>query len=46
MADILIVVGTESGNAEMVAEYLRDELAGLGHGIDIFSDGDAASQQD
>ena len=31
MAEIQIVVGTESGNAQMVAEYLVDELGALGH---------------
>lgn len=35
MADILILVGTESGNAQMVADYLSDELSPLGHQFDI-----------
>lgn len=33
MAKILILIGTESGNAQMVADVLRDELAGLGHQV-------------
>ena len=32
MADIAILVGTESGNAQMVAEALNDEL-GMDHEI-------------
>ncbi len=39
MAEILIIVGTESGNAQMVAEYLEEELGGSGHNVEIFSDG-------
>jgi len=38
VADILIVVGTESGNAEMVADFLSDELPPLGHAVEIASD--------
>ncbi len=41
VADILIIVGTESGNAQMVADYLSDELAPLGHGFEIVNDGAA-----
>lgn len=41
MADILIVVGTESGNAQMVADFLFDELPALGHAIDVVSEGTA-----
>ena len=41
MAEILIIVGTESGNAQMVADYLSDELSPLGHAFDIVNDGTA-----
>ncbi|MCP5373389.1 MAG: flavodoxin domain-containing protein [Hyphomicrobiales bacterium] len=40
MADILIVVGTESGNAQMVAECLQDEFEGKGHGVEILDQWD------
>ena len=35
MAKILILVGTESGNAVMVADVLKDELAGQGHQVTV-----------
>jgi len=35
MAKIAILVGTESGNAQMVADVLKDELAGHGHEVTI-----------
>ena len=38
MADILILVGTESGNAEMVAEALKDDLSDRGYAVDIKTD--------
>ena len=41
LADILIIVGTESGNAQMVADYLSDELSPLGHAFDIVNEGTA-----
>lgn len=41
MADILIIVGTESGNAQMVADYLSDELSPVGHAFDIVTEGTA-----
>jgi len=41
MAEILIIVGTESGNAQMVADTLQDELSRLGHAITIATEGDA-----
>lgn len=41
MADILVIVGTESGNAQMVADYLSDELGPLGHAFEIVNDGTA-----
>jgi MioC protein len=38
VAEILIVVGTESGNAQMCADFLSDELPALGHDVEIISD--------
>ncbi len=38
MTDILILVGTESGNAELVAETLAEELGPAGHEIAVMSD--------
>jgi MioC protein len=35
MADIVILVGTESGNAQMVADVLKDELEGQGHAVSV-----------
>lgn len=35
MATILILVGTESGNAQMVADALQPVLASAGHAVDI-----------
>ncbi len=35
MADILILVGTESGNAQMVADLLREELVKDGHAVEV-----------
>jgi MioC protein len=35
MADIVILVGTESGNAQMVADVLKDELEGHGHAVSV-----------
>lgn len=43
MSDILIVVGTESGNAQMVGEMVGDELALQGYSVQIASEGDAQS---
>ena len=40
MTDILILVGTESGNAAMVADLLEDELGDMGHSLEIVDDGD------
>jgi len=42
MADILILVGTESGNSQMVADLLREELGRLGHRVDVTTGADAA----
>ena len=35
MAKIVILVGTESGNAQMVADALKDELEGHGHSVSV-----------
>jgi MioC protein len=35
MAQILILVGTESGNAQMVADALKPVLEGAGHAVDV-----------
>jgi MioC protein len=35
MASILILVGTESGNAQMVADALQPVLEGSGHKVDV-----------
>lgn len=43
MANLLILVGTESGNAQMVAEALADALRATGHDADIVADGDMAA---
>ena len=40
MVKILIVVGTESGNSQMVADLLQSELGRLGHGIEIANAGE------
>lgn len=41
MASILILVGTESGNAQMVADTLQEELARAGHAVEIRAEGDS-----
>jgi MioC protein len=41
MANILILVGTESGNADMAADFLQDELGALGHDIEVMREGTA-----
>jgi MioC protein len=35
MANIVILVGTESGNAQMVADTLHDELSSMGHTVEV-----------
>ena len=35
MANILILVGTESGNAQMVADALKPALEGAGHAVGV-----------
>ena len=43
MAKILILVGTESGNAQMVADALKPVLEAAGHAVDVSDKaGDAA----
>jgi Sulfite reductase, alpha subunit (flavoprotein) len=42
MAEILIVVGSESGNARLVAEGVRDELQRLGHAVTLAAGRDCA----
>jgi len=41
MTDILILVGTESGNAQMVADLLKDELGRQGHAVEVMNRGTA-----
>jgi MioC protein len=38
MANILIIVGTESGNAEMCADHLAENLPALGHEVEVAAD--------
>ena len=42
MSRILIIVGTESGNAQMCADHLADNLPLLGHEIEVAADDDVA----
>ncbi len=42
MSRILIIVGTESGNAQMCADHLADNLPRLGHEIEVAADDDVA----
>lgn len=41
MTTLVIIVGTESGNAQMVAEILQETLAARGLAADLVDDGDA-----
>ncbi|MCF8152174.1 MAG: flavodoxin domain-containing protein [Burkholderiaceae bacterium] len=43
MSNILIIVGTESGNAQMCADHLADNLPALGHEVEVAADADAGS---
>lgn len=43
MANILIIVGTESGNAQMCADHLSDNLPALGHEVEVAADDDAGN---
>ncbi|MDP2824625.1 MAG: flavodoxin domain-containing protein [Sulfuritalea sp.] len=45
MASILIIVGTESGNAQMCADHLSDNLPALGHDVEVAGDADAGSAE-
>jgi MioC protein len=42
MANITIIVGTESGNAQMCADHLSDNLPRLGHTVEVVADADVA----
>ena len=37
--NIYLIVGSESGNAEMVADCVEEALVELGHSIEVFRDG-------
>lgn len=37
---ILLIVGSEMGNAEMVADLVKDELESLGHEVEMFIEGE------
>ena len=39
MAQILILVGTETGNSQMVAECLEEDFQKAGHEVEIIDDG-------
>ncbi len=39
---ILMIVGSEMGNAEMTGDLVKDELEERGHDVELFSEGDAA----
>ena len=39
---ILMIVGSEMGNAEMAGDLVKDELDEQGHDVELFSEGDAA----
>lgn len=41
MAEILVLVGTESGNAQMVADLLQEELGKDGHVVEVQNKGGA-----
>ena len=43
MANIVILVGTESGNAQMVADTLQEELGGIDHAVEVFEHPDLES---
>jgi len=45
MADILILVGSESGNAQMVADLLAEELGKDGHKISLEAKGTSAAER-
>ncbi len=37
--DIFLIVGSESGNAEMVGDCVQESLEQLGHHVEVFKDG-------
>jgi MioC protein len=39
LMDLLMIVGSESGNAEMVADCVREALEKMGHRIETFTEG-------
>jgi MioC protein len=43
MAEIVILVGTESGNAQMVADLLQEALEREGHHVEVVAAGGAAA---
>ena len=43
MAAILVLVGSESGNAQMVADLLQEELGRAGHALEVQAKGGAAA---
>lgn len=38
--EILLIVGSEMGNAEMVADLVKDELEGQGHSVEMLTEGE------
>ena len=42
---ILMIVGSEMGNAEMVGDLVKDELEGLGHEVRVVADGGLADAE-
>ena len=36
---VFLIVGSESGNAEMAADCVKDALDALGHEVDVFREG-------
>ncbi len=41
--EILLIVGSEMGNAEMVGDLVKDELESGGHEVEMITDGDLDS---
>lgn len=40
--EILLIVGSEMGNAEMVGDLVKDELEAQGHSVEMITDGELA----
>lgn len=40
--NVFLIVGSESGNAEMVADCVKEALERAGHGVEIFKEGGLA----